>query len=587
MPEEKPEELRRVDPVPVFHPFLLAIFPVLGLYAHNAAVTAPGAMLRPMLVLGFGAMGLWLALALVLRSVHRASSVSAVLVLGLLPGWHFMLSLLPYLLRWGGQLTGPVAGVIYGAVALCGLGALGFVLRQRGRNALRGGVAYALCAVLLPLLAAKLFPAIPIPIAGWFAALYLLALAGAVIFLICLPQGHKGVTRTMNWFSLLIVLLYAALTAYNRAQTEEIVPPPLEAKTPAADPAQNPSIFVIMLHGYPSFEFLARELGYNALPFWEQMQEMGFERTPGAFANYTDPGFASATCLNMDYLGALAPPDKPLVEVLPGLHRANRCGAFLRGLGYGEAVFATGVEATEPRPPGATVLEPKHVLREFEVVLFSNCIFGNVAQWRSQARWGNPNFWRWAPQAAHVRFAFDNLGEAAGGEAPCFFVANLRVPDPPFLFDAAGKPPEPLPRPSEERSARNLFIERYAGQLQFVNDSVVSACRAILEASSAPPVIWVISGDGYGPPAAIGVEPPAMLYDTSCFVHFPGAEAPFPKSPVNVLRYTLDELFDTGLGLIEEERLYQTGKTTGSFEPISQGPPEPTPTAASTAEPGE
>lgn len=578
MPQDKPETFRRVDPVPVIHPFLLAVFPVLGLYAHNAALTDPAVLLRPMVWAGLGAMVLWFVLALVLRSVHRASAATAVLVLALLPGWHFLLAIAPYAMRAAVALPAMGPAVGYGLLGMLGLVGLCVALRRRGLPWRKAAVILVVVSFGAPFAARLLFLPSPGGVLAWCGAAYLLATCGLLIFLQCLPQGHKGITRTMNWFALLIVILYAALAAYNRSQIAPIAPPPLEATADTAAAEEPlPEIYVIMLHGYPSIEMLAHDTGYNALPYWEEMRELGFVRIQDAFANYTNGSLAAASCLNLDYIDALAPAGAPLVQVLPDLHRATRSGAFLRELGYHEVVFATGVEATEPEPPDAAVLGPAGVLREFEVVLLSNSIFGHMAQAYARIRWDNPGYWRLAPQAACVRYAFDNLGTAPQDVAagPRFVVANVPVPDPPFLLDAEGAPPQALAA-SSESSAAGRFRSLLSGQMNYVSASVAAACRTILETSETPPIIWVLSGDGYGPAASIGTKPPAPLYATTAFVYFPGARTPFPRSPVNALRYTLDEVFDTKLGLLEEKRLFQTGPLAGDFAPIPAAPGQPT-----------
>ena len=91
----------------VFHPFLLAAFPVLCLYTHNTGHFAPQVVLQPLLLVEILAVAAWGLAALVLRSVRKGALLASLFVLFFLSYGHIQPFFGPVLIRWGPLALGP------------------------------------------------------------------------------------------------------------------------------------------------------------------------------------------------------------------------------------------------------------------------------------------------------------------------------------------------------------------------------------------------------------------------------------------------------------------------------------------------
>src|SRR5262245_25561769 len=76
----------------IFYPLLIAIFPVVSLYAQNAHWTPLAQLTWPMGLMAAGSMLVWLALVVVVRKCARAAMLAVIAVtvfstIGAAPGW--------------------------------------------------------------------------------------------------------------------------------------------------------------------------------------------------------------------------------------------------------------------------------------------------------------------------------------------------------------------------------------------------------------------------------------------------------------------------------------------------------------------
>lgn len=76
-----------LEDTPVFHPLLLAMCPILGLYAYNVDNVPWTILIRPLVAAVVVAEIVLLVLRLCLRDKHKAGIVTSALLLALIWGW--------------------------------------------------------------------------------------------------------------------------------------------------------------------------------------------------------------------------------------------------------------------------------------------------------------------------------------------------------------------------------------------------------------------------------------------------------------------------------------------------------------------
>src|SRR4051794_40473824 len=65
----------------VLHPFLIAVFPILGLYAHNVYETLPRSLSGPIALALAATLAIWLPLRWLTRDSQRAALATSLLVI--------------------------------------------------------------------------------------------------------------------------------------------------------------------------------------------------------------------------------------------------------------------------------------------------------------------------------------------------------------------------------------------------------------------------------------------------------------------------------------------------------------------------
>ncbi len=567
-----------VDPVLILHPAFLAVFPILGLYAHNVAYTPLEALWRPLWIAGVGAMALWFVLALALRRLHKAAVVASLLVITCLSGWQVLEFTIHSTLPYVGQI--PTVGY-YVAFGLLMLLMLAAILRREWshpRKALAWAGVAAATGLLVVLNAELALFGAQNRGAAWYISLYLVFAVALLLITLRASWDFKAISRTANWFGAILVVLYVALIAFNRAQLTPIEPPPFEM--PALAPrAQNespyPDIYVILLRGYPRADMLRSQLGFNNLLFEEEMAALGFQTAARSTANYTDGGLSLAALLNMDYVQALVPETCLLDEASASLYRNNRAFQLFRQAGYAIAAFSTGFESMELYGQSDLYLAPPHTMTEFELVFFSETAGSRALQWYYEHRYANPAYWRFEPRRKRIEYAFTELPKLAAAEsdAPRLVVAALAIPAPPFLFTREGLRAKPFGPPAvgddtAYQGTAQQFFDSFTEQIQYASQRLLETAKGILTASRCPPVIIIASGQGIG--GGEENEETAVCAN-ALWVRFPeesSAQDAFPEnlSLVNVLRITANHALGAQLPLLPDTVYAATGDTVGSLQ---------------------
>lgn len=592
------DRARALQPgVHVLHPPLLAVYRVLLLYANNMGKTPPSALVRPALVLAAGAIVLWLVLWALLRNRLKAGIVASILIVAVLTGWHILeygiATLLPALSGF------PPEGFYLLYAALIGAGMMWLVRHYWDRpRAAALSLAASMVGAVAVFLAVTLWLA---PIYGlgpaWTMIFYVVAVTALVVYTIRWEGQFRALTQTANWFAIILVAISVALIFVHRPAVHtpsNVAFSPEEAAEwkPAPRPVEGwPDIYFIMLEGYARDDVLRHDYHYNNLPFFQAMREQGFEVAEHSFANYSSTVASLASCLNMDYVQALADVDTLGSVDLLNLYHDNRVYGFLKELGYEIVVFSPGVELLEPRAAVDRILAPPGALSEFESVFLDTTAFARVLEMTDYWRHGSVHHSSDLIQRRRVLYAFNELRALArnAGSMPRFIYAHLLVPEAPFLFDREGGWPREsaaLRDHTDDRGVTTTSLSEYRSpyvdQLHYTNGMIHDTVREILAASSRPPVILIASTRGPGVVFKTEVERLSgerirARFGCLLMTYYPdgAGEPPLPEEApclVNLFRTAFNRVFGTQARPMPPEAFVSTDEPEVEFRPVPVEP---------------
>ena len=163
---------------------------------------------------------------------------------------------------------------------------------------------------------------------------------------------------------------------------------------------------------------------------------------------------------------------------------------------------------------------------------------------------------------------------------PKFVFAHILAPHPPFVFDADGNPIQ-SERPYNMGDAGGFqgtdeeYAQGYINAVEYLNREMEQVIAAILEKSSAHPII-ILQGD-HGP----GDHYNTLKLDKGCLwerysilnaYYFPNKDyaALYPEiTPVNSFRVVLNAYFGADLGLLEDRNYYAAWFTPYQFVDVT------------------
>ncbi len=566
--------LQSLSYVPVLHPEMLALYPVLGLYAHNMATLPFGTILRPMLALVALTVVLWIFLSVLFRSVHRAGLAASILVFASLSGWNVLESVIRRTQPWAEEVP-PILSIM--AYSVCAALCLFAVVRYYRAGGEKTGFpkhTLLVLGIVAAVIGAMAFVAMRL-VMPWVAAAIVAAYLCVVATCLALVYLYRGDCRrlslSLNWFAGVLLLLSMANILWHAQEKTPLAVSPLDPAqtrgTRVATPeAPYPDIYLFMLDGYASSNLLRTEFGYNNQPFLDDMHALGFEESPMSLANYSESTISAEALLNFDYPHKAAGEQAAAANVsgVMELYHHNRTLALLRAKGYRLQAFAPGVDALKPYTPVIDdVFEPRFAVSQFEQVLMANSAVAPFADTAYYLRNGIAGYWPRSFHRRHIEYALLHAGNLPAVPGPRFVMAHLTLPDQPFLFSRDGGWAQRYGLPGATQWARPTvreYRDAYVEQIHYLNSRLLAASREILAHAERSAIVLIVStrGPAFEPLAT----PEPELANRFRHVNFvmtrfpdnvPGAPMPETVSLVNVLRYTFNRAFGLSLPLLPNE----------------------------------
>ena len=500
----------------VWHPWLLATYPILLLYSRNAnSVYFRESLAALSVVLMLATLG-WVALRKARLDPQRAGLlVSATLFL------IFSFERNVHAVGVRGWIDAP--GLREWVVLLLGLGGLasfGVLLRYRPRSAQPlGTMANVASVVLLGFLGPALLRAVRAQ---------------------NLPD-RPSVTAT---------------------RTD--LPRPW-ASRPAGSP--KPDVYFIVLDAFGRSDVLRSMFDYDNRAWLGRMERRGFYLAGQSTANYCQTALSVTATLSASYLPQLAGSSSHSRIPLRRQFEASPIPQVFRANGYKLVGFATGFGVTDGFPADER-WAPLGNLNEFDaLVLDMTPLWTVVGAGTGRASHGR--------HRERIGYLFDHLGEVAADPAPTFCLAHVVAPHPPFVFAADGSDvsgENSTYRLTDGKPWSAIaghggpadYASRYRAQAAYVSARVEAVVDQILARSSQPPII-VIQGD-HGPGSHFDpdLDQPNDLIERFGILNLilvPGRNQAslYPTiTPVNTFRVLADLLFGTQFGLIPDRSYYSS-----------------------------
>jgi hypothetical protein len=361
------------------HPLLVALVPVLSMYAGVPGRTVPAEALRSCAIALAAAALLFAVARLVYRDAQRAALfTSAALTTFIAVG-----ALYPWFGEWQVWGIAPFRRRYFVTVIYVALAAMAVALFRTRR----------------PL--------------GTATALVNLLAFGALLP----PAASLG---------------HVQLTAARQGADMPVLPP-LVAVTP---PPTRPDIYYIIFDRYGGRETL-RTWGIDNEPTYQYLASKGFYVAEGSRANYIKTVLSLATSMNLEYLDDLPRAfgrESRSWEPIYNRVRNNRINAFLSGHGYELFHLGSWYWPTRANPSATRNINYyDEVPTPLMMLLNENVLFEPV-----QRAIDSPLVSHRRQQWHRVVRQVEDVVELAGRKGPKFVFLHVLVPHTPYVFDRDG-----------------------------------------------------------------------------------------------------------------------------------------------------
>lgn len=400
--------------------------------------------------------------------------------------------------------------------------------------------------------------------------------------------------RFLNVASLALIVVGAAAFGFDqvRAGAAAEAPPATRHQPIEAESKERPSIVVLLLDAYGGADVLEELYGVDNAPFMNALTELGFSVSDSFHANYPYTEFSVASLLNMRY--ELHPENRDIYKPFQldaaearmrsasDALRDSFVARELRRLGYRHITYETGFSAVEI-PNSDEYLRPRGTISDLEGAFINRTWLAPIL------RNIGVSFRRFVFAEDHRRrleFTFDQLSGLRTGGTPQFVWAHILFPHQPFVYDAAGRPVTP-PRTMPE--IRRAYDSMYAEQIQYANTVVLETAGDLVRNNDD--AVIVLLGD-HGPRSEAeherSWEAHARDFASTVYaVRFPNGTQPERsdevRSHVNVFRALFGDLFGADLGMLPDVSFIPRDRTSSEYLPVVWAAGEP----RSAIEPGK
>jgi hypothetical protein len=340
----------------------------------------------------------------------------------------------------------------------------------------------------------------------------------------------------------------------------------------------KPDIYLIVLDGYNRADILKIYFDYDDSGFINQLKALGFTVADCSMSNYNMTNLSLGSELNLNYIDAFFPIEEmSSYEVKANwIFKNSLVRRSLEESGYKTYTYKSNVYPWmnwENVDRQLSPMEQNNFIKEitaFEKLFIDSTIFKIVTL-----------HYPGILDTVHVdptyqfdsrsisNFIFDTLPQIASEPAPKFVYAHLIVTHTPFYFTSEGDLLEQKYR--ETPLEKNVFIEGYGYQVDYLNKRIIEDLKAILANSESEPIIILQADHGFLNPITGKLNRPNQILNA---YYLPGIEnKPYSKiSPVNTFRFIFNNYFDADYPYLEDTS-YHVDVENFSFQEVRDEQP--------------
>lgn len=307
------------------------------------------------------------------------------------------------------------------------------------------------------------------------------------------------ITRAMSAITAIILVAIVIAAVQNGRITQiarDLVaeaPVGHEAPVARAQTAEAPSVYLVLLDGYPRADKLQDEFGFDNQSFLESLAQRDFVVAQRSRSNYVATDLTLASMLNG---GIHSDPGGSTVDTHSLVNDGEILGE-LRDRGYEVIAFSSGFEGVALRRADRFIDSGQ--LNEFEWVLLDVSGLNPVLDWLQPTLLADQH-------RARVLATLDGAKALAREAAlgPRFVLVHILGPHSPQAFGPAGEAVEPRGTKVQfddsdeyELLGPDEYSRRLEGQITYLNGRVLGLVDALIEADPRA-VVVVFSDHGSG-----------------------------------------------------------------------------------------
>jgi hypothetical protein len=509
----------------ILHPFLFAVYAIVGVYSNNADEVPVQWVFRPMVILLILIAIIFFLLQRKLTDSQHAGLITTLVLFWLFFG-HIHRSLVEKSVFW---------------------------------NTL-WGTSIALAAWTIPLM--------------WIGSKW----AWKKI------TNRTFITSFLNTTSIIVVLLPVYITGKSLVQTiwwvgvhknQRAMISPIALRRESSPP----DIYLIILDAYGREDFLREVYRFDNHEFTESLRSKGFYVADQSSPNYPMTWLSLSSLLNFDYLDDFTRELRNTQAHGPGydLLQNSDVRRLFHDAGYQFIALPSATLFTQMRDADIYYKMTSSDLNEFEGLVLSSTVANLVVNaWNLDLPVPSYDLHR-----QYILFSLEKLETVATIKGPKFVFAHIMAPHPPFVLDEFGNYvqstlPYNMGDASGFMGTSEEYVTGYVNEIRFLNRRLIEVIDMILEQSEQPPVI-IIQGD-HGPGNYFNLREPNNIclkerYSILNAYYFPDGNyaALYPAiTPVNSFRVVLNQYFESQLELLEDRNYYATWSAPYVFNDITE-----------------
>jgi len=326
---------------------------------------------------------------------------------------------------------------------------------------------------------------------------------------------------------------------------------------------QLPDIYFIILDAYARQDFLQKQYNFDNSPFIEELKKLGFIVPDNSHSNYVQTLLSLPATLNLHYINDLGLKGKNMKIMYRMIQKESFAVKFLRHQGY-KIVSLYDPAWTRTKLDKAdffTITTQSFFLvnSELALILLQKTIFEPFL------RKFNLILLNLAQSKFDVLNSLKNVHKIQGRK---FIFMHILSPHVPYIFDKDGQISTDL---SFDVNIEQ-DMERYIGQLQFLNKKILPILQEIITQSPVKPIIFLQSDHGSRWELSKTLENKKANESFSNLnaVYMQGEKlTDIPTTPVNNFRYIFKKYFNMPIELLPNRMYFSTPVEPYKFFDVS------------------